>query len=176
MRSDKGARGPSQLLSLKSAAAVYQSLLPNVWCFSSHYPYLDCSCRILSPTEADLFNMDTFCSQPKYYVPDTFPKFTVQPTSKIRDLTSDDPSPVTLNCEISPNAANFSIAWEHNGVPINDSSMYNGFDSSTLTIRRPSLVESEGRYRCRVDYQHGNFSMVSREAHFKTPREFNQAF
>ena len=79
---------------------------------------------------------------------------------------------MTLNCEISSNAANFSIIWEHNGVPINDSSMYDGFnDSSTLTIKRPSLVESEGRYRCRVDYQHHNFSMVSREAHFETPRE-----
>ena len=122
-----------------------------------------------------------FCSQPRYYVPPSFLKFTaLQPTSRIRDPNSNDP--VTLNCQISPQnaATNFSIIWEHNGVPINNSSMYeqdslNG-GMSTLTIRRPSLVESEGQYRCRVNYHHdsyGNFSLVSREANFETPSEFS---
>ena len=145
---------------------------------------IDCTCRNLSSTEANLFNTNTFCSQPKYHTPPAFPEFTdQQPISKIRDLNSEDP--VTLSCQISSqNAASFSIIWEHNNVPISNnlstySSVYNDRDgSSTLTIRRPSLVESEGRYRCRVDYQYdsnGNFSLVSREAHFETPREFFQS-
>ena len=123
------------------------------------------------------FSKDVWCSQPKYYVPLYFPTFTVQPTSRIRDLRSNNS--VTLTCRIS-NSANFTIIWEHNGTPINDPSMYDGFDdSSTLTIKRPSLAESEGGYRCRVDYQHdnfNNFSLVSREAHFETPRKFSQTF
>lgn len=64
-------------------------------------------------------------------------------------------------------------------MPINNSSMYeqNSFNGmSILTIRRPSLVESEGWYRCRVDYHrdsYGNFSLVSREANFEIPRKFS---
>ena len=115
-----------------------------------------------------------------------FPKFTaLQPASRIRDPNSNDP--VTLNCQISPQnaATNFSIIWEHNGVPINNLSMYeqnslNGM--STLTIRRPSLVESEGRYRCRVNYHrdsYGNFSLsaerptLKHQVSFQSSLKFN---
>ena len=132
-------------------------------------------CKMLLPTSLgcncitytdELFNSSSWCSDPKYYIPPIFPKFTVQPTSMIRNH-----DPVTLTCQIS-SAANFSITWEHNGVPINSSGVYDIDGHNTnLTIQQPSLAESEGSYRCRVNYQHGNFSLVSREAHFETPRE-----
>ena len=89
---------------------------------------------------------------------------------------------MTFQCSISTIVDEFnnvSIKWEHNGTSISNSDLDNiytiashGLSTSTLTVNSPDLAETEGTYRCRVDYRYGNFSLVSREAHFEAPSEF----